>query len=99
MKHYLCLGGRFNIGYMYFDLNVDEGYVADSLFYKRNIPVKFKDELAREDDKYRVIFCKVKRKYIKDFEEALEELKTKMELLGYLDYEEYCNNIIALLDE
>ena len=99
MKHYLCFGGRFNIGYMYFDLNVDEGQVADSLFYKRNIPIKFGDEFAKENDKYKAIFCKIKRKYMKDFEEALEELKNKMDLLGHLDYEEYCMNIINSINE
>lgn len=99
MKHYLCLGGRFNIRYLYFDLNVDEDYVADSLFYKRDIPVKFKTELAKDGDKYRAIFCKVKRKYSKDFEEALQELKNKMALLGHLDYEEYCLNVINQLFE
>ena len=51
-------------------------YLADSLFYKRKIIVKFKDEMVREGDKYRIIFCTVHRNYQKDFEEALEELKT-----------------------
>ena len=36
---------------------------------------------------------------MKDFEEALEELKNKMDLLGHLDYEEYCMNIINSINE
>ena len=99
MKHYISLGGKLYAHYMYFDLNVDQNYVADSLFFKRQIPVKFKDEMVRDGDKYRAIFCKVKRKYKDKFEEALEELKTKMELLGHLDYLEYCEKVIKDLDE
>ena len=99
MKHYLFLGGRFKLLYMYFDLNVDEGYVADSLFFKRNITVYFGDELAKDGDKYRVIFCKIKRKNKEQFEEALEELKNKMALLGHLDYEDYCHSILNQLED
>lgn len=99
MKHYISLGGKFYAHYMYFDLNVEKNYVADSLFYKREIPVKFKDEMVRDGDKYRAIFCKVKRKYKDKFEEALKELPTKMSLLGYNDYEEYCQNILKEMDE
>ena len=83
---------------MYFDLNVDENYVADSLFYKREIPVWFKDELAKDEDKYRVIFCKIRKKDKEKFEEALEELPNKMELLGHLDYIDYCNNVMKALE-
>lgn len=97
MKHFLYLGNRLKSHYMYVDLNVDDNYVADSLFYKRKIPVWFSDELARPGDKYRVIFCKIRKKDRQAFEEALCELTTKMELLGHLDYVEYCNNIMKEL--
>ena len=99
MKNYINFGGRFYIHYMYFDINTNEHYVADSLFYKRKIPVIFQDEMARNGDKYRAIFCKIKRKYKDNFEKALEELKTKMELLGHLDYEEYCQKVIIQIGE
>jgi len=99
MKHYISLGGRFYAHYMYFDIDAEDHYIADSLFYKRKIPVIFKGEMIKDGDKYRAIFCKVKRKYKDSFEKALEELKTKMELLGYLDYEEYCVNLIKQMKE
>jgi len=54
--------------------------------------------MVREGDKYRAIFCAVHRKYQKDFEEALEELKTKMCLFGNCDYEEYCENVLNELE-
>ena len=95
MKNYLFLGGLFKLAYAYIDINVDSDYIADSLFYKRHIPVRFKDEMAREGDNYRIIFCRIPRKYRAAFEEALEEIKTKMILLGHNDYEEYCKNLFA----
>ena len=97
--NYICFGGKFNLRYMYIDVNRDRNYLADSLFYKREIPVVFKDEMVKQGDKYRVIFCRIKKKYQKQFEEALEELKNKMQLLGYNDYEEYCERLMNDLAE
>ena len=96
--NYYSFGGLISLRYAYVDLNVNENYVADSLFLKRCIPVKFKTEMKREGDKYRVIFCSISKKYQKPFEEALEELKTKMLLLGHTDYEEYCEQLERELD-
>ena len=92
--NFLFFGGLFRLGYAYVDLNRDKDYAADSLFYKRKIPVRFQDEMARDGDPYRIIFCRIPRKFRKLFEEALEELKTKMSLLGHNDYEDYCRNLM-----
>ena len=92
--NYLFFGGKFKLKYAYVDLNVDSDYVADSLFYKREIPVSFKDEMVRDGDKYRIIFCKIPRKYKESFEEALKEIYTKMDLLGHTDYKEYCSKLM-----
>ena len=97
--NYLSFGGLFSLRYAYVDLNTNENYAADSLFYKRKIPVKFGDEMSRDGDRYRVVFCKVHKKYRKPFEEALEELKTKMNLLGYTDYEDYCNDLMKQMEK
>lgn len=97
-RNYVCLGGQLRLYYMYFDLNVNEGYIADSLFYKRNIPVKFKDEMIRDGDKYRAIFCRIRKKDRNAFEDALEEIRTKMSLLGHNDYEDYCRKTFAELN-
>ena len=100
--NYICFGKKFNplyVYYMYIDVNRDHDYIADSLFYKRKIPVHFKDEMVRDEDKYRIIFCKIRKKYRKQFEDALEELKNKMHLLGYTDYEEYCERLMVEIAE
>ena len=92
-KHYISLGGWLRPAYAYVDLNVDADYVADSLFFRRRIRVKFKEEFSLDGDKYRVIFCTVKKKDQKAFEEALDEIPAKMDLFGHLDYKEYCSKL------
>ena len=94
IKPYLCFGGLFRLRYLYIDIDTNTNYVADSLFYQRKIPVKFLDEWARKDDKYRIVFCSIKKKYQKQFEEALDQIENKMLLLGYNDYGEYYHKLI-----
>ena len=95
--NYVRLGGILYLHYMYVDLNVEKDYVADSLFARRQLPVKFGDEMCRDGDKYRAIFCKVNRKHQKAFEEALDEIRNKMSLLGHNDYEDYCAGLFKKL--
>ena len=98
MKNYWKLDGfsLFMIPYVYVDHN---SYLADSLFAQRKIIMKFKEEMARTDTPYCVIFCKVLKRDVQKFEEALEKLKDKMLLLGHKDYSDVCNEIEVLFDE
>ena len=91
MKNYICFGGRFRIRYAYLDTH---SYIADSIFYKHEIPVRFEDEFVKDGEKYRVIFCSVKRKYKAKFERALLEIHNKMLLCGYNDYEDSCKEFV-----
>lgn len=59
--NYLSFGGMLFLRYDYVDLNVNSGYVADSLFYKRNIPVWVLDEAAKGGEKYRIIGTVIRR--------------------------------------
>lgn len=95
MKNYFKFKRPFRSIYMYIDT---ENYLADSLFYKRKIPVKFGDEWGKEDEPYIMIFCKVKNKHTKEFEEALSELSNKMSLCGHNDYDEWCQKFILRLE-
>ena len=92
--NYIFFGGLLFLRYAYVDLDADSGYVADSLFFRRKIHVKFLDEMVRDGDKYRVIFCRIRKKDKKPFEEALAEIRTKMSLLGHNDYDDYCNRMM-----
>ena len=96
--NYIPVGGLLFQRYAYVDLNVDENYVADSLFYRHRIPVRFTGEMVRDRDKYRIIICAVRKKHRLAFEKAMEELKTKMNLLGHTDYEDYCETLMKELE-
>lgn len=97
--NYLFLGGILKFKYMFVDINTTGDYLIDSLCNKRKLKVKFgkeaavtfKDEPEYNKDKYRLVLCKIKKKDQKQFEEALDELKTKMLIFGYTDYEDYCD--------
>ena len=69
--NYLYLGkGLRYLQYAYVDLFQDSGYLADSLFYRHKVPVKYGPEMLKDGEKYRVIFCRIKRKYKAEFEKA-----------------------------
>lgn len=86
----------FANSYVYVDHN---SYLADSLFAQRKIVMKFKTEMTKIDSPYRIIFCKVLKRDVQKFEDALEKLKTKMLLLGYTDYVDVCGEIATLFDK
>lgn len=96
MKNYICFGGRFRVKYAFIDTH---DYLADSLFCKHNVSVRFKDEYAKDGEDYRVIFCSVKRKDDENFRKALLELQNKMLICGRLGYEDYCNKMMEWMKQ
>ena len=85
----------FSVCYVYVDHN---SYLADSLFIQNKIPVKIKGEMVRDDSPYCVVICKVLKKDVMRFEEALLKLKNKMLLVGHMDYEVACDEITQLIE-
>ena len=71
--------------YSYMFLDCDE-YLADQLFIKHKVPVKFGKEYCKSDSKYQVISCKIRKRYAEEFKKALAEMNNKMMLCGYIDY-------------
>ena len=86
----------FSVHYAYVD---HSSYQADQLFMQNKVRVKFKGEYAKEESPYRIVFCKVIKKDAEGFEEALDKLKSKMLLLGYRDYSDFCSEIAKLIEE
>lgn len=82
--------------FVYFD---DWNYSADSLFNRYQIPIKFKGSWERDGDKYIVICCKVRRKDVPKFEQAMEDLKVKMLLIGNTDYASFCESLMKKLEK
>lgn len=71
---------------------------GDALFAQRKISIKYKGELIREDSPYCIVFCRVLKRDVKKFEEALEKLKDKILLLGHRDYGAVCEDIEKVID-
>lgn len=76
-----------NTYFMFFDT---EEYLADILFIRQRITVKFRDEYKTPDSPYVAIFCSVRKKDEDKFIEALRDLPDKMTLFGYTDYLSVC---------
>lgn len=77
--------------YMYVDCN---NYLADDLFIKNKITVNFEGDFTKDDSDYIFVYCKVKKKDHDKFIETLGELKNKMLIMGYSDYESFCEKQI-----
>mgnify|MGYP006914575442 FL=1 len=93
MSNYICLTSsklsRYK-QYMYVDCN----YLADDLFIKNKITVKFEGDFTKDDSDYIFVYCKVKKKDHDKFIKTLGELKNKMLIMGYSDYESFCEEQI-----
>lgn len=96
MNYYkLNSASPFTNEFVYVDL---PEYLADRLFIKHMVKVKFdKDQMRRPGDPYVVVFCKVRKKDTGKFLAALDELPEKMHLHGHKDYEEYCQKVFGIL--
>ena len=77
--------------YMYVDC---KNYLADDLFIKNKITVKFEGDFTKDDSDYIFVYCKVKKKDHDKFIKTLGELKNKMLIIGYSDYESFCEKQI-----
>lgn len=74
-------------------------YLADSLFIQSKVRVKYQREMIKENSSYCIIFCKVSKRDVQRFEDALEKLKDKMLLLGHKTYPEECDEIARTIEE
>ena len=86
----------FSVSYVYVD---HSSYQADQLFVQNKVRVKFKGEFAKAESSYRIVFCKVMKKDVERFEEALDKLKSKMLLMGYADYPDVCREITKMIEQ
>lgn len=85
--------------YIYVDC---KNYLADDLFIKNKITVNFESDFTKDNSDYIFVYCKVKKKDHDKFIKTLGELKNKMLIMGYSDYESFCeeqiNNILYKLN-
>ena len=79
--------------YVYVDT---KEHLADTLFIRNKVYVKFEREYAKEGTDYVIIFCRVRKKDISKILKSFEDLGNKMALLGHSDYNEFCENTLAM---
>lgn len=98
MKNYWKMSdfSLFEVPYAYVD---HSSYLADQLFVQNKITMKFKGEMVKDGSSYCIVFCKVLKRDVARFEEALERLKDKMLLLGHKDYPDACGKIAKMIEE
>ena len=68
-------------------------YLADNLFAKHQVTVRFGEEWSTPDSEYRIILCRVRKRDTRRFLDALEELPKKMLICGYADYPAYVERL------
>lgn len=98
MKNYWKMSdfSLFAVPYAYVD---HSSYLADQLFVQNKITRKFKGEMVKDGSSYCIVFCKVLKRDVARFEEALERLKDKMLLLGHKDYPDACGEIAKMIEK
>jgi len=86
---------KFSLRYAYFLFFDTKEYLADPLFIRHQVRVWFEREYKKDGTPLLAICCHVKKKDVPAFLSALEDLKDKMVLCGYPEYEQ---NVRAMLD-
>ncbi len=80
--------------YLYFDV---QPYFADRLFIEHKIRVWFDRECSKKDSPYTAVFCHIKKRDVPVFLAALKDLKNRMILCGYPNYESEIGELITEL--
>ena len=98
MKNYWKMSdfSILSVPYAYVD---HSSYLADQLFVQNKVAMKYKGEMVKDGSSYCIVFCKVLKKDVARFEEALGRLKAKMLLLGHKDYPKACEEIAKVMEE
>lgn len=90
MKNYLKESRKLTLTYCHYMYVDTKDYLADLIFAKYQITVKFKKKEFAKDN-MRIICCKVRKKDEEKFLKAMEDLKNKAILFGINEYEEICS--------
>ncbi len=98
MKNYVKIIKGISLFKTWFAFADTKENLADQIFIKHKLFVRFGQEYEKPGEKYKIIFCKVSKKRVGDFVECMKELEIKMELFGYTDYEEFCESLALFFD-
>ena len=84
---------KFSFFHNYFAIIDTADYLADQLFIKHQVRVRFGLEFVCPDAPYRVIMCKCRKRDVDAFLAAIRELPNKMPLRGYPAYFTFCADL------
>lgn len=90
---------KFSLQYDYFVFFDDLAHLADQLFIKHEVRVRFEREYAKAGCPYLAVFCHVKKKDVPKFLAALEDLKNSMMLCGHPNYIEEISSFMDAMEK
>ena len=86
---------RFLPFFRYFAYFDTDNNVAHPLFAKHKVRVRLCREFCKRGSDYKLVFCKVRRKDVHGFLNAINEMSNKMLIMGHVDYDNFCQSIIT----
>lgn len=69
------------------------------LLVENDIKFKIIKGYISKDNKYSVIVCEIPKKYKPKFIKVMEELRNKILICGYNDYDQFCKKILVEIIE
>ena len=81
---------RSSLLFFYFLFIDCEEHLAERVLRKRKVPVRFLREYTNPQSRYRFIRCRVRKREVGRFQDAMTEFINTMLLCGYPNYLEDC---------
>lgn len=88
----------FSLLYSQYMIVDTSDYLADQLFIRHKVTVRFGKEYAHPQEPYLFIFCRVRKKDEERFLDALQELPNKMMLCGHPNYPYFCEEFLGRIE-
>lgn len=106
-RNYIQLEGKTGlfkncVDFMYVDIPATEESTpyADRLFMIGGFDwVDFRGDFTHNDYEYIIAWCRVPIKHVEKTKQILEALKTGIPLLGYKDYQKFCEEVFMPMTE
>ncbi len=98
MKNYWEVD-RFSPFFQYYSYIDSEEHLADLIFIRRKVRVRFMKEYCKPGTPYRFILCRVRKKDMEKFTCSMEDLWNKACLMGYKDYDAFCAKVESVMEQ
>ena len=99
MKNYIRLGKNALSGWEHYLFLDTEAILAESLMNRHLVRREIEGIFGMDDEEYRMIAVKVRKKDELRFLQSMEELRGKMLLFGHMDYESHGGDLVEKIRE